>query len=245
MPIKSRVGKLCVMTVAVAAASGQVWAQRAGSVVLGAGVLTYAPQDKSSPIRFTEPVQREIPGSGSDLHSATTLGLNAHYFVTDNWAVEGVLGIPPRIKLSGEGTLSGIGELGSARLYGPSVLAKYFFGQPSDKFRISVGVGVTYVRFGSVRLSSGLQNALGGAVGLAPGTSQTSAEIDDRFGAVFGLGANYALTDRLGMTLSVSYVPMKTTAKLTTSAGGNVIARSQSRLTLDPIVPYLYMTYKF
>lgn len=245
MSITPRFCKLCAMTVAAIAVSGQVWAQRAGDVVLGAGVLTYAPQDKSSPIRFTEPVQREIPGSGSNLHSATTLGLNAQYFVTDNWAVEGVLGFPPRLKLTGEGTLSGIGELGAARLYGPSVLAKYFFGQPSDKFRISAGVGITYARFGSVRLTSGLQNALGGVLGLAPGTSQTSAKIDDRFGPVFALGANYAITDRLGLTMSVSYVPMKTTARLTTSAGGNVIAKSQASLTLDPIVPYLYMTYKF
>lgn len=245
MHTPSRFCTLCAMAVAASAVSAPAWAQRAGNVVLGAGVLTYAPQDKSSPIRFTEPVQREIPGSGSNLHSATTLGLNAQYFVTDNWAIEGVLGVPPKLKLTGEGTLAGIGELGQARLYGPSVLAKYFFGQPNDKFRISAGVGLTYARFGSVRLTSGLQNALGGTLGLAPGTSQTSAKIDDRFGPVFALGANYAINERLGMTFSVSYVPMKTTAKLTTSAGGNVVARSQARLTLDPVVPYLYMTYKF
>lgn len=245
MHVRSHLFKLCVVSALVSAAAGPAWAQRAGDVVLGAGLLVYAPQDKSAPLRFTEPVQREIPGSGSQLHSASTLGLNVHYFFTDNWAVEGVFGAPPRLKLSGKGTLEGVGELGSARLYGPSVLAKYFFGQPNDRFRLSAGVGVSYARFSSVRLTQNLQNTLGGAFGLPPGTSSTSAKIDSRFGPVFNLGANYAINEHLGVTLSVSYIPMKTSATLTTSAGGRQVARSESRLTLNPIVPFLYLTHRF
>jgi outer membrane protein len=245
MPFSSRALTRIALASAVLAASAQAWAQRAGDVVLGAGILTYAPQDKSSPLRFTSPVQREIPGSGSDLHSATTLGLNVHYFLTDNWAVEGVFGIPPRLKLSGAGTLGGIGELGTTRLYGPSVLAKYFFGQPTDKLRISAGLGITYARFSNPRLSQGLQNALGGAIGIPPGGSSTSADIDHRFGPVFNLGANYAISDTLGVTLSVSYIPMKTTANLTTTAGGRTVAQSQAKLTLNPLVPFIYLTHKF
>lgn len=227
------------------AACGSAWAQKAGDVVLGAGFLQYAPQDKSTPLQFTSPVQRVIPGSGASLPSANTLGLNAHYFFTDNWAVEGVIGVPPRLKLNGAGTLSGLGELGSARLYGPSVLAKYFFGQPDDKFRVSTGLGLSYAHFANTKLNSGLQNTLGGALGLSPGVSSTSAKIGDRVGPVFNVGLNYALTERLGMTFSLSYVRMKTKAVLTTSAGGNTVATSESRLTLNPIIPFVYLTYKF
>ena len=239
------VSRLCVIAAATALAGGQTWAQRAGDIVLGAGALTYSPQDKSSPLRFTQPVEREIPGSGSSLGSATTLGLNVHYFLTDNWAIEGVAGIPPRLKLSGAGTLAGIGELGTARLYAPSLLAKYFFGNPDDKLRFSAGVGITYARFGSVHLTNGLQNTLGGALGIAPGGSSTSAKIDSRFGPVFNVGVNYAFDKDWGVTFSVSYVPMKTTAVLTTTAGGNAVAKSQARLTLDPIIPFLYVTRRF
>lgn len=221
------------------------WAQKAGDVVLGAGWLQYAPRESSTPLRFTSPVEREVPGSGASLPSANTLGLNVHYFVTDQWAVEGVFGVPPRLKLEGEGTLAGIGQLGSARLYGPSVLAKYFFGQPNDKLRLSAGVGLTYARFGDTRLTSGLQNTLGGALGLPPGASSTSAKIDNRFGPVFNLGVNYAFTERLGVTLSVSYVRMKTKATLTTSANGNAVATAESRLTLNPVIPFAYLTYKY
>lgn len=239
------VSRLCVLAAATALAGGQAWAQRAGDIVLGAGALNYSPQDKSSPLRFTQPVEREIPGSGSSLHSATTLGLNVHYFLTDNWAIEGVAGIPPRLKLSGAGTLAGIGELGTARLYAPSVLAKYFFGNPDDKLRFSAGMGISYARFGSVRLSNGLQSTLGGALGIPPGGSSTSAKIDSRFGPVFNVGVNYAFDKDWGVTFSVSYVPMKTTAVLTTTAAGNAVAKSQARLTLDPIIPFLYVTRRF
>ncbi|KQP21748.1 OmpW family protein [Pseudorhodoferax sp. Leaf267] len=245
MQAPTRCSRLCIATALAAAACGQAWAQKAGDIVLGAGVLTYAPNDKSTPLRFTQPVQREIPGSGSDVHSATTLGLNAHYFLTDHWAVEGVFGYPPRLKLSGEGSLQGIGQLGSARPYGPSLLGKYFFGQPNDKWRVGVGLGITYARFGSVHLTDGLQNALGAAIGVPPGASSTSAKIDSRFGPVFAAGFTYAFSETLGLTASLSYVRMKTQAVLTTTAGGQKVAESRTSLRLDPLVPFVYVTKKF
>ena len=186
-----------------------------------------------------------VPGSGADLKSATTLGLNVHYFLTDNWAIEGVLGVPPQLKLNGAGTLAPVGELGKARLYAPSLLGKYFFGNADDKFRVSLGLGVTYSQFRSVKLSNGLQGTLNSAIGLPPGASSTSAKIDSQWAPVFNVGANYAIDKNWGVTFSVSYVPMKTDAYLTTKVNGNKVALSKTRLTLDPIIPFLYVTYKF
>ena len=40
-------------------------------------------------------------------------------------------------------------------------------------------------------------------------------------------------------------IKLKTDAKLTTTVNGNKVAVSQTRLTLDPIIPFLYVTYKF
>ena len=237
--------KKWMLVAATALLATSAYAQKAGDWVLGGGVLTYAPQDKSQPLSFVEPVARVIPGSGSDLKSATTLGLNVHYFLTDNWAIEGVLGVPPRLKLEGAGTLKGIGELGTARLYAPSLLGKYFFGNADDKFRVSLGLGVTYTQFRSVNLTNGLQNALGGALGIPAGASRTTAKIDSQWAPVFNAGANYAIDKNWGVTFSVSYIPMKTDAKLTTTVNGNKVAVSKTRLTLDPIVPFLYVTYKF
>lgn len=234
-----------LIAAAMLVCAGSAQAQKAGDWVFGAGALGYVPQDKTTPLRFVSPVEREIPGSGADVKNAVTLGMNVHYFVTDNWALEGVLGVPPRIKLNGAGTLEPLGQLGSARLYGPSVLAKYFFGNPDDKLRFSAGLGMTYSKFSSVRMDSGMQNALGAALGMPPGMSTTSAKIDSKLAPVLSAGVNYAFTKNLGLTFSVSYIPMKTKVTLTTSVGGKPVAVSQTRVRLDPIVPFLYLTYKF
>ena len=243
--MKFKSAKYCLAAAALLAIAGGAHAQKAGDWVVGAGALLYAPQDKTTPLTFISPVVREVPGSGANVKNATTLATSVHYFVTDNWAVEGVLGVPPRIKLDGAGTLAPLGQLGSARLYAPSLLAKYFFGNADDKFRVSVGAGVTYSAFRSIRLSQGLQNTLGGALKLPPGASSTSASIDSKWAPVFNVGANYAIDKNWGVTFSVSYIPMKTNATLTTQAGGKTVAMSKTRVTLDPIVPFLYVTYKF
>ena len=48
------------------------------------------------------------------------------------------------------------------------------------------------------------------------------------------------------MSLSVSYIPLKTTATLTTrAANGATIGTSEARLKLDPIVTYAAVTYRF
>ncbi|MEG0921258.1 MAG: OmpW family outer membrane protein [Comamonas sp.] len=237
--------KKWIMVAATALLASSAYAQKAGDWVLGAGALHYAPQDKSKPLSFVEPVQRVVEGSGASLNSTTTLGLNAHYFLTDNWAIEGVLGVPPRLRLDGAGTLKPVGELGTAKLYAPSLLGKYFFGNADDKFRVSLGLGVTYSQFRNVRLTSGLQETLGHKLNIPPGASKTTAKIDSQWAPVFNVGANYAIDKNWGLTFSVSYIPMKTDAKLTTTVNGNKVALSKTRLTLDPIVPFLYVTYKF
>lgn len=234
---------LAALTLALSA--GAAHAQKAGDWVVGGGALGYLPQDKTTPLSLVTPVQHELPGSGADVKNAVTLGFNAHYFITDNWAIEGVAGFPPRINLDGAGTLSSLGKLGDARLYAPALLGKYFFGEAEDKLRFSVGLGVTYSAFRSVRLTSGMQGAMAANLGLPAGLATTSAKIDSKFAPVVNVGVNYAFDKHWGMTFSVSYIPMKTTAKLTTRVNGNTVATAKTRVTLDPIVPFLYLTYRF
>src|SRR5690625_7772550 len=104
---------------AIAAMAASAQARKAGDWVLGGGVLHYAPQDKSQPLRMTSPVQQELAGSGASVRSATTLGLTAHYDIDDNWAVEGVIGAPTPINLDGSGTITPLGRLRHARMSAP------------------------------------------------------------------------------------------------------------------------------
>lgn len=59
-------------------------------------------------------------------------------------------------------------------------------------------------------------------------------------------GLAYQFDKHWGISFSVSYIPLKTKAKLTTtSISGLPIATSEARLKLNPIVSYVSATYRF
>ena len=246
MSIKGRIFVAAIGATALLGA-GTAAAQEAGDMVVGAGLLSFYPQDSSKPLTFTSPVHREVPGSGSSVSNAHTLGLSFLYYFSSQWAMEAVIGVPPKFKLEGEGSLANVGRIGEASQYSPTLLARYTFLDNSSKFRPFVGIGGTYVWYDDIKLSNNLQNTLGGSVGAAPGTTRTSAKLDASFAPVFNAGASYAIDRKWSVSLSLSYVMLKTKAKLTTRsvASGATVATSESKLTLDPIVSYLSLNYKF
>nr|WP_093167678.1 OmpW family outer membrane protein [Variovorax sp. YR216] len=237
--------KLFALAAVAALGSGSALAQKAGDWQVGAGWLHFSPQDSSKPLTFTSPVAAVVPGSGADAGNSDTLGLSATYFVDSHWAVEGVIGIPPKFKLYGTGTLAPVGELGEARQWSPTILAKYYFNDGEAKLRPFVGLGATYVWYSDVKITPSLQGALANRIGIPPAASATTAKLDSSFSPVFNVGAAYQFDPHWGMSFSVSYIRLSTTAKLTTTALGVPVAQSESSLKLNPIVPYLAVTYKF
>ncbi|MEO8248266.1 MAG: OmpW family outer membrane protein [Burkholderiales bacterium] len=233
--------------VACAVASASASAQKAGDWVLGTGWLHFAPQDSSTPLTFTAPVPAVVPGSGATVGNANTLGFNAHFFITDHWAVEGVIGVPPRFDLYGSGTLAPLGKLGSAKQWSPTLVGKYFFGDAQARFRPYLGAGVTYVRYTGVELTSSLQGTLNSRIGLPPGATTTSGELDSSFAPVLNAGLAWQFDRHWGASLSVSYIHLKTTADLTTRlvSTGASVASSQATIKINPIVTYLALTYRF
>ncbi len=246
MGMKKRV-IVAAISAAATLGAGAAVAQEAGSMVLGVGWLGFYPQDKSKPLELTSPTQGTIPGSGSSVSNAHTLGLSFAYYFDKNWAVEAVLGVPPKFKLDGEGTLSDVGRIGEARQYSPTLLARYTFLDDSSRIRPFVAAGGTYVWYDDVKLTSSLQNWIGAAAQLPPGFTYTTAKLDSSFAPVLNAGAYYTIDRNWSVAFSLSYVKLKTTAKLTTRLASNdqQIATSQSKLTLDPIVSFLSLNYRF
>jgi outer membrane protein len=235
-----------VMAAFAACGSGSAMAQQAGNWQLGAGWIHLSPQDSSKPLTLTSPVPSVLAGSGASVSDADTLGINATYFFDSHWAVEGVFGIAPKFRINGTGTLAQVGELGEARQWSPTVLGKYYFNDGAAKFRPFVGLGATYVWYSGVNLTQSLQGALGNQLRQPPLSTVTTAKIDSKFAPVLNAGVAYQIDPHWGVSFSVSYIPLKTTANLTTTSfGGFPIATSEARLKLDPIVSYLALTYTF
>ena len=247
MKLKTTRAAQAALTAAMLAGGGTAMAQQAGDWVFGAGWMHFAPQDSSEPLTMTSPVNRPVPGSSANVSSADTLGLTATYFLDSHWGIEGVLGVPPKFKLEGGGTLGPIGQLGEARQWSPTLLGKYYFNEGNAAFRPYVGMGLTYVWYSDVELTPGMQNAMGGLLRRPPGATATTAKLDSSWAPVFNIGAAYQFDKNWGLSFSVSYIPLKTTAKLTTTSTttGAQLSTAETSLKLNPIVPYLALTYRY
>lgn len=115
-------------------------AQSAGQWTINAGWLHLAPQDSSQPFTVSAlGSSATVPGSGASVSHADTFSLISSYFMTDHVAIEAKVGVPPKLRLGGTGTLSALGELGSARVWSPAILAQYYFGEPTARLRRSRG----------------------------------------------------------------------------------------------------------
>jgi outer membrane protein len=236
--------KQAITGIAALACVSAAHAQSAGSIYLTTGWFHFAPQDSSEPLKILSvggtPVNLSEQGTGAGINSSDTLGFSFGYFITDHIAAEAELGIPPKFDLTGKGSFSQFGTLGSAKQWSPAVLVKYHFFDAQARFRPYVGLGATYVWFTDAQItnSSFEQGVLHGP---------TSVTTDRSWAPVFNVGFNYALTKHWFAGFSVSYIPVSVTATLHTSGatpvGGSAV--SQAKIKLNPIVTFLKLGYTF
>ncbi len=227
------------------AAGGTAHAQSAGDLVVGAGWLRLAPQVSSGPMQTTANTvlgTRSFSDNSisSKVSVANTVGLTATYFVTDHIATELVAGLPPRFSIDGAGSASQYGHIGSARMWSPTLLLKYYFGTANARFRPFVGAGASYIWFTDGKITNdAFRDRLGG---------DTDVSVNKGLAPVLNAGIHYAITKRWYAGLSVSFIPVSRTLTLTTPKStlpGVVSSRSQTKMQLNPIVTYLNIGYRF
>lgn len=225
---------------ALAAFSLPAAAQSAGDNIVNVGWFHLTTDDSSEPLVRRSPALGPIPGSGATVGDADTLGIAFTHFVTDNFALTADLGIPPKFKLDGSGSLAGLGQLGTAKQWSPAVLAKWYFGDRDSQIRPFVGLGVTRVWYSGVQLSRSLQAQVTGGTGTA------TANLSSSWAPVANIGLTYNIDKKWSLGFSVSYIPLDTDAEIIgRNAAGTVISRSTTNLTLDPMVTFLSVGYKF
>lgn len=237
--------KQALAGIAALAAFSAAHAQTANPFYVATGWFHFAPQDSSDPLKLLtvngSQVNYPLAGSGAGVGSADTLGLSLGYFITNNLAIDAELGVPPTFDLSGGGTLSGFGKVGSAKLWAPAVLLQYYFNKPDAKFRPYVGIGATYAWFSNAKITnSSFEN---GELGGPTSVSTTSS-----WAPVFNVGFNYNFTQHWFAGFSLSYIPVNVTATMTTLKTASPIPVKQTaeaKIHLNPIVTYLKVGYRF
>ena len=166
-----------------------------------------------------------VPNTGAGLKSADTAGFTLGYFVTDHIAVVAVMGIPPKFDITGSGSFSQYGKIGSAKQWSPTLLFKYYFRDPTAKFRPYVGMGVTYTWFTDEKITnSAFEN------GVLHGPTDDRRDLIRA--PVLNAGFVYNFTEHWFAGFSFSYVPLSTTAKLTSQAAtpvGTLALKTEAR----------------
>jgi len=117
------------------------------------------------------------------------------------------------------------------------LLLKYYFGTAQQKFRPYLGLGVTRVWFKDGTITNPDLNLLFGG-------PTTVASIKNSWAPVYNGGLTYAFDKHWGVALSVSYVPLKTTAVFDSSSQVGVV-QSTAHIKINPIVTFLNVNYRF
>jgi outer membrane protein len=235
----------CILSAIALLLSAGAYAQSAGSNVVSLGWLRIAPQDSSDPLMIGGV---SVPNTGARVDNADTLGLTFTHFFTDNIAVESVAGVPPKFKFSGTGVLASptINPLGEVRQWSPALVLKYYFMHAESKWRPFVGLGVSYIWFNNGQVSTAFQQAL--SMQLTKGQTAgltTRAHVNSEWSPLFNAGMNYNFDRHWSAGLSVSYLPFGTKANLTTALPNGQSVHSVAKITLDPLVTFVSVNYRF
>ena len=182
-----QIRSLCLL-LAASAPVGNALAQASLLNTVKLGVIDYQPHARTSGITGLG-----VPaGADATIGSATTLLMTYERELAPNLGLEFVLGVPPKIKAKGSGTVAFLGEVLSAKNVAPTVLLNYHFGDASSALRPYLGAGINYTRF------TGASTPYGWQVSLS-----------DSWGLAVQAGLDYALSRQWGLFASVAAVQVK------------------------------------
>ncbi|EQA7587719.1 outer membrane protein W, partial [Escherichia coli O104:H21 str. CFSAN002237] len=176
--------KLTVAALAVTTLlSGSAFAHEAGEFFMRAGSAT---------VRPTEGAGGTLGSLGGfSVTNNTQLGLTFTYMATDNIGVELLAATPFRHKIGTRAT----GDIATVHHLPPTLMAQWYFGDASSKFRPYVGAGINYTTF----FDNGFNDH-----GKEAGLSDLS--LKDSWGAAGQVGVDYLINRDWLVNMSVWYM---------------------------------------
>ena len=212
---------------AAALAAGAAHAQSANTWMIGVGATQISPKVSSGTLSAPS-----TPNTQIDVDSNTQPSVWVTRMLTDHWSVEVPIAAAFKHRISGAGSIAGVGQIGTVKALPVTVFAQYRFLEPNARIRPYVMLGLTYAHFYGARGSAAL-NALN-PINPAGGTGLS---VDSKWGVTPGLGASFAITDKWFADAQYARAFLKTTAHLST---GQTISTK-----LDPNVVRLGVGMRF
>ncbi len=215
-----------VVLAALSFAAHGAFAQSAGAIMVRAGVGTVVPHVSSGDLSAPS-----LPGTKTDVGSATNLMGGVTYMYTDNISFDVPLALPFKHKIYGDGAIAGTGQIGETMALPFTLMAQYRFLEPKAQIRPYVGLGLTYAYFFN-EAGSGALTAM-----TNPGGTPTKITIDGQFTVTAQVGGTYAIDNHWFVDGFFNYTPLKTKTKLSTGQSMDI--------TLDPTSYGIAVGYKF
>ncbi|WP_300002938.1 outer membrane protein OmpW [uncultured Cedecea sp.] len=188
--------KLSLALVALMGLSGVAEAHQAGDFFMRAGTATVRPTTSSD----------DVLNMGEfSVSNNTQLGLTFDYMVTDNFGIELLAATPFRHKVG----LGPTGTLATVRQLPPTLMAQWYFGDATSKWRPYVGAGINYTMFFDNKF-----NDTGKGAGLS------NLSVKNSWGAAGQVGVDYMLDKNWMLNMSVWYIDIDTKVKFDAGAAG-------------------------
>lgn len=189
------------------------------------GAINVNPDNSSSAIN-------EAPTLSLKGDSDTQLGITIDYAFNDKWVVELIAATPFSHDVNGAGGLAG-NKIADIKQLPPSLVAQYHFLDTSYALRPFIGVGLNYTTFFDEQPSQALKATLG--------TDDVEVKLDDSFGFIAQVGANYKIDQHWGLHAMVSMIDIDTDA----TVYANGAKALTSTVELDPVVAMFGVRYSF
>jgi len=250
--------KLSLLIAALLAAAG-VQAQKAGDTIVGFGIAFVRPDASLGPASVSgSPATIPLPsplagltsaqvfagaltGATANIDNESTPTISVLHMFTNDIGAELSLGVPPKLTINMAAPHNTaepvVNAAATAKALTPTVVAKYFFMEPTSAFRPYVGLGITHASFSSVtpRTSSTTVAELAGV----------SATMSSSWAPVYNAGLVYNINDKWSINGSVSYIPLKSDVVFVGPGLGLGNVTTNTKLTLNPTDYVIRLGYKF
>ena len=165
-----------------------------------------------------------VPGAALNLSDSTTLAAEIGYWLTPSVALRATVGIPPKTRIEGRGTVAGLGKLGEIKFAPAMFTGTYSFDLGTIKPYI--GGGIAYIHI--------LESKDGAVAGL---------DVKSRFGGVLQAGVDIPIDKSWGLFVDFRKLYWKTKATGTVPAFGG--APVQATLKPSPFVVMAGVSKRF
>ncbi len=215
------------------------------------------------------PSRFDSPGTEETIGGAIKPILTMTYFMTDHWAITTVAGIPPVLDVMGRGAVTtpgllnrivppvrlgdpGNNPIATVRHWFPSAILQYHFGKQGEKWDPFLGVGLGFSFFTDVKLRTNFDANLkqaGSFLALSTTLSPhntTEAKASSALRPLFNVGLAYRLSQKWSVSVTASYVPVKTTSTIhIRDKTGRIVLTSKADLDIPTVATSAEVGYRF